>query len=91
MLLQVLKLGGMFEVDLGAAGGDDCAVTDDESAVGLRARLVGRERYGLSSCYARKTQPHQQQAGERTQKTDPRISPRKFSQYVRAPPWIFFI
>ena len=57
------------EVDLGAGGGDDRAVADDESAVRLRAGCVRRERHGLRE--RRNAQRRRQQADE--QKVDPRI------------------
>src|SRR5208283_4195280 len=67
------------EVDLGAAGGEDCAVADDESAVRLRACLVGRERYGLGE--RRNAQPHRQQAGEQPQTVNPRLILKSLSEH----------
>ena len=71
-----LGAGRGAEIDLGAGGGDDCAVTDDPR-VGQGRRVVralrpaqvlaggvGRELYGLRE--RRNAQPRRQQAGEQT-------------------------
>ena len=90
-----LGAGRGAEIDLGAGGRDDRAITDHPRVgqglrvgrAGARGRVlagvVRRERHGLSRGKRRKAQPRRQQAGEQKQTLDQRIISKAFSGHIR--------
>ena len=68
------------EVDLGAGGREDRAVTGDKGAVRLRANLVGWERYRLTQ-ERRNAERRRHQADEQTRVVHPKTILRSLSRH----------